>query len=280
MFNETAPAAPKAALRRATKHAPDGRLVFTRPEQRKLLPQVARNEAAACDREGCGCARFKLGRYCKSHARTYAATGHPTAPSVRRGTWLPYVVTALAFVREQLREEHPGIMEGVRWTAAELFPQRVVVTRSDAKRPHRSYQAALGRARRNGVEPADLLARAIAAELADDRGDTARPLFKSDEHRAHQGARLFLYALPLGSSGYDRRKRGDGPLPEPPRIKWRAREYTARRVGGALGFLALNAATEIKRRMANVATPSEQIPGSVAGSGSPFASTSSTSTAP
>lgn len=264
-----------SAHQRSTKLAPSGRIVFSkRPESRPLLQQIAHNEESACDHKGCGRARYKLGRFCRAHQLNYEATGHPNGPSIRRTTWAAPVATAASFVNAQLRAGHPGIEAAVRWCASELHPQGVVVSRSDPRRPHRGYAAALTRARRAGVEPTELLARAIAAELADDRGEAARPMFCDDTHRLHQGARLFLYELPIVTAGWARRRR-DHSQPAPPaiRIRWKVREYAHRRVSAAIGLLVLRAADEIKRRLVTANAPPDTPHDPVEGSAIPFTHT-------
>jgi hypothetical protein len=141
------------AHQRSTTLASNGRIVFTGPpERRRLGPKIERNERASCDHPRCGRARHKLSRFCVDHERNHAATGHPTAATVRRTTWAPYVAVALSFINAQLRADHPGIEAGVKWCAEELLTKGAVVYRSDPRRPHRGYQAALTRARRHGTE--------------------------------------------------------------------------------------------------------------------------------
>lgn len=236
------------------------------------LTRRARNESTACDHPHCGRSRHKFGRYCVDHALTYERTGHPAGDTIRRGTWAPFVATADAFVTQQLLKDHKGIEEAIRWCARELYPTGVVYRRGDPRRPYKGYGAALGRARRLGVEPTELLARSIAAQLADDRGDASRPLFRSDAHHVHQSARMFLAALPFKSAGYARRKREHDPAPEPIRIPFRVRVYAYNRVNAAIGILAIRAAATIKRRLASDTPPKAH--GPVEGSSAPFISNS------
>jgi hypothetical protein len=262
-----------APRQRTPMLAPDGRLRRTQaPTPHRLRPGIETNQGRQCERRGCAGGRFKLSRFCKSHARTYSRTGHPTALTVRRGSWAPYVLLSIKFVNDQLCADHPGIEAAVRWCAQELFPKGAVISKSDPRRPHRGYQAALTRCRRHGVEPVDLVARAIAAELADDRSEAARPIYASDQHRIHQGARLFLAPVPHRLPGYARRRR-EGALAFATETKGpslKVREYTHYRVNAALGLLALKAAEEIRRRLARDTPPPT---GPVSGSSSPFTNT-------
>jgi hypothetical protein len=263
---------PETTAHQRTTKLSSGRLVFARTDNRKLGKQIADNQDARCDFQRCDKSRYKLGRYCRAHALKYSRTGHPAAETLRRSQWAPYVALSTTFVNAHLRAGHPGIEAAVRWLASELHPQGAVVSRSDPKRPHRGYAAALTRCRRNGVEPVDLLARVIAAELADDRGDAARPMFASDAHRRHQSARLFLYAIPHGAAGFSKRRREPSAIPagESVNISFRVREYTHTRVHNALGLLACHAADELRRRMADSSPPPTTPDGPVPGSSISF----------
>jgi hypothetical protein len=224
-----------------------------------MAPKVRDNELLPCDLSDCDQLRFKLGRFCRSHARAVYETGDPLGRAVRRATWRPLVQEAADFVAQQLVTGHAGISDGVRWCARDLLRK---ATGSRLAPTEARYFAALARARSAGVAPVDLLARWIAAYLADDRGDNVRPLFRSDEHWRHQAARLFIHGRPIGGGdGWSsrtrtpqppRRRRGDGPS---------VRQFAFERVNGALGLLAILAAREIvRRRLLTRKSPNGDLP--------------------
>jgi len=176
-------------------------------------------------------------------------------------------------VDEQLRAGHPGVEAAGQWCAEQFFGNTVV--HRNSRKAHMGYLWALGRARRNGIEPTDLCARWIAAYLADDRGESARPLFKDDSHFRHQAARMFLYAKPLSRAPrWHARRRVENRTPEDAEAahgmpRWNVREYTFRRVNDSIGLLAMKAANEIKRREADRLNPHRQSK-PVEGSSVPF----------
>jgi hypothetical protein len=277
---------PNPAQQRSPKVAQrDGRLVRAPSlDLRRARQALISNPLRPCDWNNCGCSRWKLSRFCRTHELNNYQTGHPIAASVRRGTWGPYIELAAAFINEQLMADHPGIIAAVIWCSGELFPKGAVVTRVAHQRPHRAYQAFLTKSRHNGTEPTDLLAYAITGELADDRDLAARPLFASDSHRRHQGARLYLRAVPPSLNDSFLRRKIERPLATREHKgdrspNWKTREYTHQRVNEALGLLCLKAAEEIRRRLA-ITTPPDTQRGPIPGSAAPFINATLTGLAP
>ena len=243
-----------------------GRLVYASQGDDRLSYSswLSENETRTCDWKHCGRARHKMSRWCIQHARTYERTGHPVATAVRFGTWRPYLDQAEKFITQQEAAGHPGITAALQWCAEELFHQGPAILWANPKRPSTGYRVALNRCRKHGVEPHDLLARAISVELADDRGEAARPIFASDLHRIHQGAKLFLYHVPRPTKTSDPAMQTSTYQ----RVRWRVREYAHQRVNAAIGLLTLRAADEIKARLKAI-TPADPEP-AVSGSSSPF----------
>lgn len=207
-------------------------------------PALTRNGLHQCDCPGCGRGRHGLGRWCKPHAYTYSRTGHPVALTIPRREFAPFVKSAEAFVLAHLRADHLSIEAGLRWIAGELANAE---RPTNHKRVHLAYEDALLRAKRSGVSPTELLARFIAGELADDRGEP-RPRYASDRHAAHQRARLFLLTTPFGKQGWSRRKRELQAPREITRVTFGVREYAHQRINAALGLLALRASAAIQQR--------------------------------
>jgi hypothetical protein len=130
-------------------------------------------------------------------------------------------------------------MAAVRWVASEV---------EKAKRPidhdvvRLAYQAALLRAHRNGAAVTALVARWIAGELADNRGNTL--VLCSPRTTAPRTRRpaFFLYPMPIGQSTWVRCERE----PQAPRkvswVRWRIRAFTYEHVNSAIGLLAMKAA--------------------------------------
>lgn len=215
------------------------------PKAGSLARALARNEAHRCEVADCHRGRFKLGRFCKDHAQTYIRTGHPIARDIRRYAWRPLVLRSHAFVVGQLRAGHPSIEAAVCWVAKEL---------EHAQRPtlyqpaYLGYASFLLRANREGVSPSDFVARAVASYLADDRGREVGPRFASDEHFAHQAAKLYLKPAHFSRAGWSRRKREPQDALEVVRPRWRVRAFTHERVTLALGVLALKASDAIRKQ--------------------------------
>lgn len=206
-----------------------------------IEPALARNGAQDCEWKYCNGLRRGLGRFCGPHAYTRDRTGHPVALHIPRMEWAPFVQEAEAFVLDQLRAGHSGIEAGIRWVASELVSAEMP---TNPRRVHLAYQSALLRARRSGVSPSEFLARVVAGELADDRGEP-RPRFASDEHADHQRARLFLMMRPFGPEGWTKRHR-EPQGPREVKISFGVRAYTFNRLREALGLLALKAAAAIQ----------------------------------
>jgi hypothetical protein len=242
-----------------------GRLVVSRPDRRPIASQIANNEQHRCDVAGCGYQRQGLGRWCRKHTAHRRLTGHPTAPSIRIGRWRSYVLESSRFVDQQLRAEHPSVGAGVQWCADELLGRRVVARRADDWRPHTGYSRALARMRSYGVSPQDMLARAIAAHFAQ---ECEAGLFKDDGHWRHQSARLFLYARPMGPSGYIQRER-DEPMRGAVLIGPRVRMLVFERSNAALGVLSARAAQTLMQRVNT--RWAAALPSCVAGERLPFA---------
>src|SRR5258708_39178767 len=95
------------------------------PDRRAIRDQIDRNRESECAVSACGLQRWGLSAMCRHHYRHWEGTGHPTVPSVRRTSWLPWVADSYAFVCDQLLHDHPGIAAGVSWCAEELFGGRV-----------------------------------------------------------------------------------------------------------------------------------------------------------
>src|SRR5205814_5826726 len=128
---------------------------------------VELNESRKCAARGCYEQRRKLGRYCAQHRAAFERSGNISGLCVTYWTWLPFVETAYAFV-DQYRD-HPSIKAGLEWWTRELRNAEYSPSTTDLH--HRRFQAYISRAhKKRGVEPDELLARVIAAELADDRG--------------------------------------------------------------------------------------------------------------
>ena len=246
-----------------------GRLTLAQADHRPFAERLQRNEENRCDINGCGHMRRGFGRWCRKHAKHHEATGHPTAPTVRRGHWRPYVIEAAAFVDKQLRAEHPSVCAGVQWCADELLGRRVVARKADSARPYTGYAVALARMRRNGIEPADLLARSIAATYAYEF-EGAR-LFKADDHWRHQAGRLFLLSSPIGPSGWTQRNRENPPSGEPPSVGPRVRMFAFDRTNAALGVLSVKAADELMWRFNTKADAAPNPPTCIAGQHVTFA---------
>ncbi|MBN9087031.1 MAG: hypothetical protein J0J01_09000 [Reyranella sp.] len=233
-----------------------GRLVLRHaPDCRPLTGQIARNEEHRCDVPDCHRSRWKLGSRCRAHARHYEATGHPTARTIRRGTWRPWVVEAASFVGQQLRLAHPGIDAAVSWAAGELFGSGKAARRSDPRRPHTGYSRALARLRAGGVGPDDFVARWVAAyafrQLDAEEPRSQRRSFRDDSHFQHQAAKLLLHPQPLGAPAWARQHTEDGSADGTAvgRINFSVRRFAFDRVNAALGLLAFRAADELNKRL-------------------------------
>ena len=228
-----------------TIRAQRGRLTFhhSRPG---AADRIQQNEGNNCDVAGCGQTRRGFGRLCRKHSKHNEKVGHPTAPSVRRDHWLPYVIEASAFVEQQLRREHPSISAGVQWCAGELLAQRVLPRQANTTRPQTGYALALARMRRNGVEAAELLSRFIAARFLLEWEETG--IFKSGDHWQHQTGRLLLLSSPLRPPGWILRQREEAPADEPRSVGPRVRLFAFDQASAALGLLAVRSADELMRR--------------------------------
>lgn len=237
-----------------------------KPDQRNIRDRIAQNEAVHCTVEGCGYPRYGFGGFCSGHLKHYQATGHPTAKTIRRGAWRPWVMEASGFVSQQLRLDHVGIADGVSWCAKELFSPPAG-RRNDPKRPHVGYSLALANMRRGGVGPDDMLARFIAAyafrQWADTNARSYRLTFANHEHFAHQASRLYLHPRPLGAPRWAQGSTDDdegAPERDPRRIIPSVRRFTYDRVNVALGVLALKAAEEINKRLLVRVSPHGTLP--------------------
>jgi hypothetical protein len=242
--------------------------------KRRLSAQMSDNQDRRCEHARCDRSRFKFSRWCRLHSENYFRNGHSDAvTAVGRDQWGPFVSSAHAFLTTQIRAGHPGVEDAIRWLASEMVGPGAVARRS-GPRCQRGYQAALDRCKGHGVEPLDLLARVVAADLGDDRGDAARPMFLSDDHQRHQFARLFLYAVPHHQGGFAKRRRDPAPsIGRRVSVSFQVRQFAHARVHGALGLLASYAAAEIRRRIANDTSPPNPQHGPVTGSAAPFNAT-------
>jgi hypothetical protein len=217
------------------------------------------NGTLPCTVDGCGFRREALGRYCGKHRKQLERTGHPAvARSIPIAEWKPLIELAASFVAEQLATQppHPSIAAAVRWCDDELALAR---NRHNAPRSSRrgpdavDYAARLRRVSSRGMDGKELLARMIAAYMADDRGEEARPHIRGDMHFEHQAARLILHRALIGRLPW-RRVKPLGPPPVPhlnnyhdPLVGVRRLAFT--RVNGAIGVVAIKAAEEIRRRL-------------------------------
>jgi hypothetical protein len=285
MTNEHTPRLQLSRLGGLSRVTPDGNRVVLRhaPSGRNISDQRDRNEEGRCIVDGCGSQRHKLSSLCRRHYRNYENTGHPTARSIRRGTWKPWVIDAYAFVALQLRHDHSGINAGVAWCAEELFG---TATRHDQgpHRPHTGYAAALARLRGSDVGPDELLARFIAAyAMREWEADSIQRhrAFANDRHFRHQAAKLLLSRGTIAAPRWARGNAGEVVAPSPtinlsairhPGL--RIREFTFSRFNSALGVLALHSGREVVRRLLARRSPNGNLPEAhrVAGDTAPFGS--------
>lgn len=228
------------------------RQVDKRLSWRGWRQRAAINTQMPCEVSWCEERRRKLGRYCGKHRQAYEATGHPEAPRcVSRSEWGPLVETAAAFVAEQLLNHHPSMRAGVAWADHELahLPMR---RNTDACER-------LTRVRDRGLDGRELIARLIAAHLSDDRGQAARPRYRSDHHFSNQAGRLLLHRDRIGRMPWRRVVSGRCiPLRRYNDPCASSRLFAFHHFSSALGRLAMIAAEELRRRQsAAVFTPTK-----------------------
>lgn len=227
------------------------------------------NGTLPCTADGCGCRREALGRYCNQHRKRRERTGHPAvARSIPAAAWKPLVELAASFVAEQLaiQPPHPSIAAAVRWCDEELAQARKRYNeprRRDRGPDAVDYAARLRRVSGRGLDGRELLARLIAAYLADDRGHEARPQIKSDAHLEHQAARLLLHRALIGCLPWKRIRPSSPPAPHlnnyhDPLVGVRRHAFT--RINGAIGVVAIAAADELRRRLSTSTTDTTGTP--------------------
>jgi hypothetical protein len=216
-----------------------------------------------CSVDGCGFRREALGRYCNQHRKRLERTGHPAvARSIPVAAWKPLVELAASFVAEQLATQlpHPSIAAAVRWCDDELALARKrfnAPRRRDRGPDAVDYAARLRRVSGRGLDGRELLARLIAANLADDRGHEARPQIKSDSHFMNQAARLLLHRALIGRLPWTRVRPTSPPAPHlnsynDPLVGVRRHAFT--RINGAIGVVAIASADELRRRLSTPTT--------------------------
>jgi len=221
------------------------------------------NGTLPCTVDGCGYRREALGRYCGKHRKQLERTGHPAvARSIPIAEWKPLVELAASFVAEQLSVQppHPSIAAAVRYCDEELALARgrYNAPRSRDRGPDTvDYAARLRRVSGRGLDGRELLARLIAAYLADDRGTEARPQIRSDTHFAHQAARLLLHRALIGRLPWTRVRPPGPPAPRlnnhhDPLVGVRRHAFT--RINGAIGVVAIACADELRRRLSTSTT--------------------------
>lgn len=218
-----------------------------RPRTQSAGERLQRNALRPCEVAGCDLPRHGFGRYCRAHDRRAERTGDPEGQTIPHMAWRPYLVEARRFTSAQLLADHAGIVAALQWCAEQLYgPQTASTRRADAARPWSGYAVALGKAAKRGVEPDDLLCRVVAAYLA---RRLSPHWFRSDRHFDHQLARLFLRPAPPAGRTEEPLAADQEAPSSPRRVGVRVCEYTARRIKGAIGLLAMRAANEIATRL-------------------------------
>ena len=250
-------------------------------EYRSIAAKIATNTSRTCEAPECAMPRFGFSKYCRAHRRAHERYGHPAGKPVSILQWRPHLHAATAFTGNWLSAGHPGIESAVRWCADQQAAHGQL-KRADSKRPWTTFFATLHRGARQGVLPEELVARTLAAFLA----LRVEPrLFAGGDAFNHALARLFLRTTPQPSDAWLKRRRGpDEHSQELPTINiaYRARDYTAARVIGAIGKLAYRAADEMfkgyeaERQAMNERIEHTRCPDPVAGSSAPFSSSATT----
>lgn len=223
------------------------------------------NSTLPCSVEACEAPRRGLGRLCNQHRQRLESTGHPEVRrSLSQADWRPFVESAAAFVAAQLAAGHPSVVAAVKWADYELARacRLAAVPHPSRRSPHAiGYATRLARVARRGLDGRELVSRAIAYHLADDRDCFHKPRFRSEDHFKHQAGRLLLHRALIGRLAWQRTRRQDGPLLSLARYNDPSaglRLYAFYRINKALGVVALLAADELRRRINTPSTHSPQ----------------------
>lgn len=225
------------------------------------LRHIARHPRR-CEEPACALPTRRIGSRCAKHADALTKNGHPTAPEVTANELRPWRRRCRTFVDDQMRRGHPGVRAACEWLAERLQGAQEPPQMHAKTAPAVRWEAGLAKLRRDGVDPQDILAVAIACHLH--RALHARAWPDERFFRQQLGKHVLALAgrrrVKSGRFAQDGARCNTAPMRRPASVCLLAAEELTRALGVLLIRAAEHLAAELTRPQAATGVPGMHAP--------------------